>query len=99
MPLVVYDQAPGALRQHLARSLIPDMNPSEHRTTATICWAARCWSWAASRTIKDYIAPATADTPLRRDFANATSPTCVPVNRMASKPSRPMPMAAAPFRS
>jgi hypothetical protein len=35
IPLTVYEAAPGALRQHVARSLLPDMNPSEHRTTTT----------------------------------------------------------------
>jgi hypothetical protein len=35
VPLVVYDAAPGSLRLHASRSLLPDWNPSEHRTTTT----------------------------------------------------------------
>jgi hypothetical protein len=66
IPLVVYDAAPGALRQHVARSVMPNQyNPPEHRHIEAKV-ASRVLVVQENKYSRDYRPP--AETPLQRDM-------------------------------
>lgn len=66
IPLEIYKPAPGALRQHVARSLMPDLyNPPENRTVSTEhSGSVLVLSAGRAPYAKDY----TPDTPIKRDL-------------------------------
>jgi hypothetical protein len=70
VPLVVYDSAPAALRQHAARSLLPEFNPPENRSQVTTHGGAVLIIGPNRPSHAGDIAPplVTADSPLRRDL-------------------------------